>query len=81
MSMTTTTPAGTLATDDVGIDVERNNGVRRPGNIVVCGDGEDFVEPIPDPQLMAAVTDLPAMTTLAEEASTRLNAVRAALAG
>lgn len=34
-----------------------------------------------DPQRMAAVTDLPAMTTLAEEASTRLNAVRAALAG
>lgn len=30
-----------------------------------------------DPQLMASVTDLPAVTVLADEASTRLNAVLA----
>ncbi len=33
-----------------------------------------------DPQLMAAVTDLPAMTALADEATTRLDAALAALA-
>ena len=63
------------------IDADRSTGVLLPCNVVVRGDGPGPIVQILDPQLMAAVTDLPAMTALAEEASTRLNAVLAALAG
>jgi hypothetical protein len=52
-----------------------------PCNVVVRGDGAGSIVQILDPQLMAAVTALPAMATLADEASTRLNAVLAAVSG
>jgi hypothetical protein len=52
-----------------------------PCNVVVRGDGGDAIVSFLDPQLMAAVTDLPAMTALADEATTRLDAALAALAG
>ena len=63
------------------IDADRSTGVLLPCNVVVRGDGAGTIVSILNPQLMAEVTDLPAMTTLAEEATTRLNAVLAALAG
>lgn len=63
------------------IDADRSTGVLLPCNVVVRGDGEGSIVQILDPQLMAAVTDLPAMTMLADEATTRLNAVLATLAG
>ena len=63
------------------IDADRATGVLLPCNVVVRGDGDGSIVQILDPQLMAAVTDLPAMATLAGEASTRLNAVLAAVAG
>ena len=63
------------------IDADRSTGVLLPCNVVVRGAGEGSIVQILDPQLMAAVTDLPAMTVLADEASTRLNAVLATLAG
>ncbi len=63
------------------IDADRSTGVLLPCNVVVRGDGEGSVVSFLDPQLMAAVTDLPAMTALADEATTRLDAALAALAG
>lgn len=62
------------------IDADRSTGVLLPCNVVVRGDGDGSIVSILDPQLMAAVTDLPAMTALADEASTRLDAVLATLA-
>ncbi|UZJ26962.1 DUF302 domain-containing protein (plasmid) [Rhodococcus antarcticus] len=63
------------------IDADRATGVLLPCNVVVRGDGAGSTVQILDPQLMAAVTALPAMATLADEASTRLNAVLAAVSG
>jgi uncharacterized protein (DUF302 family) len=63
------------------IDADRATGVLLPCNVVVRGDGAGSIVQILDPQLMAAVTALPAMATLADEASTRLNAVLAAVSG
>lgn len=63
------------------IDADRSTGVLLPCNVVVRGQGTGSVVQILDPQLMATVTDLPEMTTLANEATTRLNTVLAALAG
>ena len=63
------------------IDADRSTGVLLPCNVVVRGDGAGSIVSILNPQLMAEVTDLPAMTTLADEATTRLDAVLAALAG
>jgi len=63
------------------IDADRSTGVLLPCNVVVRGDGEGSIVQILDPQLMVAITDLPAMTVLADEATTRLNAVLATLAG
>jgi hypothetical protein len=45
------------------------------------GDGEGSIVSFLDPQFMAAVTDLAAITALANEATTRLDAALAALAG
>ena len=59
----------------------------RPGpgrivaDVVVRGDSEGSIVSFLDPQLMAWVTDLPAMTALANEATTRLDAALAALNG
>jgi uncharacterized protein (DUF302 family) len=61
------------------IDADRATGVLLPCNVVVRGDGEGSIVSFLDPQLMAAVTDLPAMTALADEATTRLDAALAAL--
>lgn len=63
------------------IDADRSTGVLLPCNVVVRGDGDRSVVSILDPQLMSSVTDLPAMATLADEASTRLDAVLRSLAG
>ncbi|GAB2905894.1 DUF302 domain-containing protein [Rhodococcus aerolatus] len=62
------------------IDADRATGVLLPCNVVVRGHGTGSVVHVLDPQLMASVTDLPTMTTLADEATTRLDAVLAALA-
>ena len=62
------------------IDADRATGVLLPCNVVVRGDGEGSIVSFLDPQLMASVTDLPAMTALANEATTRLDAALAALA-
>ena len=53
-------------------------GVLLPCNVVFRGDGEGSIVAFLDPQLMASVTDVPAMTALANEATTRHDA---ALAG
>ncbi len=67
------------------IDADRSAGVLLPCNVVVRGDGDGdgdgSVVQVLDPQLMSAVTDLPAMATLADEATTRLDAVLRSLAG
>jgi uncharacterized protein (DUF302 family) len=64
------------------IDADRSTGVLLPCNVVVRGDGNGngSIVSFLDPQLMAAVTDLPAMTALANEATTRLDAALATLA-
>lgn len=61
------------------IDADRSTGVLLPCNVVVRGQGEGSVVQVLDPQLMASVTDLPAMATLADEATARLDAVLAQL--
>jgi uncharacterized protein (DUF302 family) len=63
------------------IDADRSTGVLLPCNVVVRGDGKGSIVSFLDPQLMASVADLPAMTALANEATTRLDAALAALAG
>jgi len=58
------------------LDVDRNLGVLLPCNVVVrAGDGGGSTIQILDPQLMAAVTELPALQPLADEASRRLRTV------
>lgn len=66
---------------EAAIDADRSTGVLLPCNVVVRGDGAGSVVSILDPQLMATLTDLPAMTALADEASTRLLAVLNTLGG
>ncbi len=63
------------------LDAERATGVLLPCNVVVRGDGDGSVVSILDPQLMSSLTGLPAMAALADEASTRLNAVLRTIAG
>ena len=46
-----------------------------PCNVVVSSRGEGSTVRILDPQIMASVTELPALQPLADEASTRLQAV------
>ena len=57
------------------LEVDRSIGVLLPCNVVVSGRGEGSTVRILDPQIMASVTELPAMQPLADEASTRLQAV------
>ncbi len=63
------------------LEVDRSIGVLLPCNVVVSGrDGGSTVQ-ILDPQIMASVTELPALQSLADEASTRLQAVLDSLTG
>ncbi len=63
------------------LEVDRSIGVLLPCNVVVSGrDGGSMVQ-ILDPQVMASVTELPALQSLADEASTRLQAVLDSLTG
>jgi len=57
------------------LQVDRSIGVLLPCNVVVSGRGQGSTVQILDPQLMATVTALPALQPLADEASTRLQAV------
>ncbi len=57
------------------LQVDRSIGVLLPCNVVVSGRGQGSTVQILDPQLMATVTALPALRPLADEASTRLQAV------
>ena len=57
------------------LEVDRSIGVLLPCNVVVSGRGEGSTVRILDPQIMASVTELPALQPLADEASTRLQAV------
>ncbi len=64
------------------LEIDRGIGVLLPCNVVVSAaeDGGATVR-IQDPELMAAVTELPALQPVADEASALLNGVLAALAG
>jgi len=57
------------------LEVDRSIGVLLPCNVVVSSRGEGSTVRILDPQIMASVTELPALQPLADEASTRLQAV------
>ena len=57
------------------LEVDRSIGVLLPCNVVVSGNGDGSRVQILDPQMMASVTELPALQPLADEASTRLQAV------
>lgn len=57
------------------LEVDRSIGVLLPCNVVVSGSGDGSRVQILDPQMMASVTELPALQPLADEASTRLQAV------
>ncbi len=57
------------------LQVDRSIGVLLPCNVVISGHGHGCTVQILDPQLMATVTALPALQPLADEASTRLQAV------
>ncbi len=63
------------------LEVDRSIGVLLPCNVVVSGAGEGSTVQILDPQLMASVTELPALQPLADDASGRLQAVLNSLAG
>jgi uncharacterized protein (DUF302 family) len=57
------------------LEVDRSIGVLLPCNVVVSGHGEGSTVQILDPQIMASVTELPGLQPLADDASTRLQAV------
>lgn len=64
------------------LEIDRGIGVLLPCNVVVSADaGGGATVRIQDPELMAAVTGLPALQPVADEASARLNGVLAALSG
>ena len=63
------------------LEVDRSIGVLLPCNVVVSGRGDGSTVQILDPQIMASVTELPALQPLADEASTRLQAVLDSLTG
>jgi uncharacterized protein (DUF302 family) len=63
------------------LEVDRSIGVLLPCNVVVSGREEGSTVQILDPQVMASVTELPALQSLADEASTRLQAVLDSLTG
>ncbi len=57
------------------LDLDRSIGVLLPCNVVVSSRGEGSVVQILDPQLMASVTEIEALKPIADDASTRLQAV------
>lgn len=58
------------------LEVDRSIGVLLPCNVVVSArEGDGSTVAILDPQLMASVTELPAVRPLADEASRRLQTV------
>ncbi len=57
------------------LDVDRSVGVLLPCNVVVSGRGEGSTVQILDPQIMASITGLAGLQPLADDASTRLQAV------
>lgn len=57
------------------LEVDRSVGVLLPCNVVVSGRGEGSTVQIFDPQIMASVTGLAGLQPLADEASSRLQAV------
>lgn len=62
------------------LEIDRSIGVLLPCNIVVSAEtGGGATIRILDPELMAAVTELPALQPVADEASRRLNSVLANL--
>jgi len=63
------------------LEVDRGIGVLLPCNVVVSRRAEGSTVQILDPQIMASVTELPALQPLADEASTRLQAVLDSLTG
>jgi len=63
------------------LEVDRSIGVLLPCNVVVTGRDEGSTVQILDPQIMASVTELPALQPLADEASARLQAVLDSITG
>lgn len=57
------------------LEVDRSVGVLLPCNVVVSGRGEGSTVQILDPQIMASLTGLAGLQPLADEASSRLQAV------
>ena len=61
------------------LEIDRSIGVLLPCNVVVSAAGTGSRVQILDPQVMASLTELPALQSVADEASTRLEAVLASL--
>jgi len=61
------------------LEIDRSIGVLLPCNVVVSSHGEGSTVQILDPRIMASITELPALQQVADEASTRLQAVLDAL--
>lgn len=61
------------------LEIDRSIGVLLPCNVVVSSRGAGSTVQVLDPQIMASVTELPALAAVADEASTRLQAVLDAL--
>lgn len=62
------------------LEIDRSIGVLLPCNVVVSAErGDRATIRVLDPELMAVVTELPALQPVADEASRRLNNVLAAL--
>ena len=57
------------------LELDRSIGVLLPCNVVVSSRGEGSVVQILDPQMMASVTGLDGLKPIADDASTRLQAV------
>jgi uncharacterized protein (DUF302 family) len=57
------------------LEVDRSIGVLLPCNVVVSGHGHGSTVQILDPQIMASLTGLAGLQPIADEASTRLQAV------
>jgi len=63
------------------LEVDRSIGVLLPCNVVVSSRGQGSVVQILDPQIMAAITKLPALQPVADEAARRLQSVFDSLSG
>jgi uncharacterized protein (DUF302 family) len=63
------------------LEADRAIGVLLPCNVVVSGAGSGSLVQVLDPQIMASLTGLPELQPIADEATRRLDAALAALAG